>query len=44
VLINKDRVKKKDEEAAAKKRQEVATRKAREKRQFAEQGNTEPHR
>ena len=44
VLINKERVKKKDEEAAAKKRQEVAARKAREKRELAQQGYTEPRR
>ena len=42
VLINKERVKKKDEEAAAKKRQEVAARKAREKRQFAQQDHRLP--
>lgn len=42
ILINKDRVKKKDAEAAAKKRQEVAARKAREKRQVARQDTNAP--
>lgn len=42
VLINKNRVKKKDEEAAANKREDVAARKAREKRQLAQQEHRVP--